>query len=488
MLYMRRDVLGQVGKFMRAVTSGCVAFLAVSCGADRGPVPAVVLAPDALKADFPRYKELLIRYLALDTSAPPGNERDAMPLLEEAIAKMGLTSSIAAIGENRGNLYARLVAPNPDPGARPLILMHHIDVVPVEREKWTVDPFAGAEKDGRIYGRGAIDIKHLGVVQLAALERLARAKDRLKRDVIYLAVSDEEVEGLGAQAVVSNYLEQWKPEYLLDEGGFSLRSFMNDKDLVVIATTQKRVTRMKLTAHGEAGHGSRPITTGGLNILVEALSRLNANPREARLMPVTERQLGAFGEIAGFPKSMLLNNISFPGVFSILEGTLSSNKNLNPTIRDTMSLTIVTGGQKDNVIPAEATAIFDVRLLPDTDAEEFLSYVRSVLGELPVTVELTFPPLPPMPESPVDDPLYAAIESAVRAHEPQATVTPWLCVGATDSRFFAPRGVKSYGFLSVFIDKQQVDSIHGHDENISVGELEKGMVVYAEVLERFLLR
>lgn len=484
---MRLEVRGQVGKFMRAITSFFVVFF-VACGVDRGPPPPVVLQPDAMKAEFPRYKELLLKYLAIDTTVPPGNERSAMPLLQEELTRIGLTSSVAAIGETRGNLYARLSATNPDPGARPLILMHHIDVVPVEREHWSVDAFSAVEKDGRIYGRGAIDIKHLGVVQLAALERLARAKDRLKRDVIYLAVSDEESEGLGAQLVVEKYLEEWKPEYLLDEGGFSLRKFLNDKDLVVIATTQKRVTRMRLTAHGEAGHGSRPITTGGLNILVEALHRLNENPREARLMPVTTRQLGAFGELAKFPQSTLLKAIDFPGVFSALEGTLSSNRNLNPSIRDTMALTIVTGGQKDNVIPADATATFDVRLLPDTDAEEFLKYVRGILGELPVTAELIYPPLPPMPESPTDDPLYAAIESAVRAHEPQATVSPWLCVGATDSRFFAPRGVKTYGFLSVFIDKQQVDSIHGHDENIGVDELEKGMVVYAEALERFLLR
>lgn len=478
---------------MRAITSTTfISFLVIAgatgCGKDPLPPVQPLLKREDLAPRFERTKALLRAYLAIDTSAPPGNERSAFPLLTTALGDMGLTSTVAAIGDQRGNVSAYLKAPNPDPGARPLILLHHIDVVPVEREKWTVDPFGAVEKDGRIYGRGAIDIKGLGIVQLAALERLVAQKDRLKRDVIYLAVSDEEVEGLGAQKAVKESLASWNAEYLLDEGGFALRNFMNEKDIVVIATTQKRVTKMVLTAKGEAGHGSRPIPTGGLNVLVEALHRIGQNPRDVRLIPATTRQLSSFGELAGFPKSFLLRNLDFPGVLWALEGSLTSNKNLNPSLRDTMALTIAAGGQKDNVIPAEAHATFDVRLLPDTDADEFIKYVRNVIGDLPVTAELAFQPLPPMTESPTDDPLYRAIESSFRAHEPQAVITPWLCVGATDSRFFAPHGVKSYGFIPAFIDKPQVDSIHGHDENITVEEFEKGIVVYAEALERFLLR
>lgn len=460
---------------------------ALACS-DAKPPPTPLVKAEDMAPQFPRTKELLRAYLTIDTTSPPGNEKNAFPLLNAALGDMGLTSTVAQMGEMRGNLFARLAATKPDPGARPLILMHHIDVVPVEREKWSVDPFKAIEKDGRLYGRGVIDIKHLGVVQLAALERLVKERDRLKRDVIFLAVSDEEVEGRGARKVVEENLEAWKPEYLLDEGGVSLRKFINDKDVVVIATTQKRVTKLVLTAHGEAGHGSRPIETGGNNLLVQAISRLLEHPREVHLIPTTSRQLEAFGSLFDFPKSFLLSNLDFPGMLWMLKGTLTSNRNLNPALRDTMSLTIMTGGQKDNVIPAEATATFDVRLLPDTNSDEFLQSVKATIGELPVSAELAYPPLPPMPESPTDDPLYRAIEDAIRVHEPQATVTPWLCVGATDSRFFAPHGVKTYGFLSVFIDKSQVDSIHGHDENVNVDELEKGIVVYTEALERFLLR
>lgn len=452
------------------------------------PAPPPLLDAKALAPRFPRWKQLLLDYLAIDTTNPPGDERKAFPLLTGALSELGLTSTVAALGPNRGNILARLEATNPDPGARPLILLHHIDVVPVETDRWTVPAFSALERDGRIYGRGAIDIKHLGVVQLAALERLAKVKDRLRRDVIFLAVSDEEQSGAGAQLAVERWLDTYKPEYLLDEGGFGIRKFMNDRDLVVIATTQKRVTRLRLTAQGEAGHGSRPIENSGPNILREALVRLAAAPPEVRLLPTTKVQFERLGVIAGFPKNVLLANLSLPPILWALEGKLTSDKNLNPSLRDTMSLTILEAGHKDNVIPAEATAIFDVRLLPDTRSSDFLARVRGIIGDLPVKAELTYEPLPEMAEAPIDDPLYRAIEDSVRAHAPGAVVSPWLCVGATDSRFFAPHGVKTYGFLSVFVTKAQIDTIHGHDENLDVAELEAGIVVYAEALERFLVR
>lgn len=437
---------------------------------------------------FPRWRGLLQGYLRIDTTNPPGSEARAFPLLQSALSELGLTSTVTAMPGGRGNVWARLAAPSPDPGAGALILIHHIDVVPVERGSWSVDPFGGIEKDGKLWGRGAIDIKHLGVLQLAALDRLVKARERLRRDVVFLAVSDEEHGGSGAQLAVERDLAAWNAEYILDEGGFAVRSFMNDRDLVVVATTQKRITKLKLTAHGEAGHGSRPIPNGGPDVLRRALDRLADEPPPVRLVPTVVAQLENLGAIAGFPRQVLLERITWPGVLWALEGRLTRDKNLNPSLRDTMALTLLSAGQKDNVIPAEATATFDVRLLPDTNADDFLAHVKRVIGELPVTAELVQAPLPALEASSTDDPLYHAIEDAMRAHEPGAVVSPWLCVGATDSRFFVPRGVKSFGFDSVFLSKAQLDGIHGHDEHLDVAELEKGIVVYTEALERFLLR
>lgn len=463
-----------------------LAFL-VACGApELAPAPPPQLAATEFEEAAPRWIGFLQRYLAIDTTNPPGNEARAFPLLTEGLRSVGLTSSVTALGPDRGNVWAILEATNPE--APPLVLLHHIDVVPIEAEHWTAAPFAGELKDGLLYGRGAIDTKVLGVLQLAALERLAKQRDRLRRNVIFLAVSDEERGGTGAQWVVENQLPLWKPEYLLDEGGFAIRDFMNSKDLLVIATGQKRVAKLKLVAQGQAGHGSRPIPNSGPAILIEALHRLHQNPPELRLTPLAMATFQQFGHLAGYPKGWFLQRLDWPGFLGALEGTLTSNKNLNPMLRDTLSVTIIQTGNKENVIPAEATAILDVRLLPDTDSEAFLDRLKTLCEGLSVTFEYLEPVLPPVPIAPTADPLFEALVAASRAHEPQSIVAPWLMIGANDSRFFAPKGVKTYGFMPAYLTKAQIDGIHGHDEHLAVAELERAFVVYAEALERFLLR
>ncbi len=157
-------------------------------------------------------------------------------------------------------------------------------------------------------------------------------------------------------------------------------------------------------------------------------------------------------------------------------------------LRDTATLTLVNAGQKINVIPAEATAEFDVRLLPHTNHQQFLKRMQTITAGLPVEFEWVTEPLDAAEPSPMDDPLYQALVDATRAHEPQAVVSPWLMVGANDSRFFPPTGIKTYGFNPAFLSKAQVDAIHGHNESIDVDEFAKGLVVYTEALERFLVR
>lgn len=459
-----------------------------ACQGPASPAPPPLVARSALEPTFAQHQGRLLEYLAIDTTNPPGNEARAFPFWSEALLSLGLEVELDPVDDGRGNLWARLRAPSPDPGARPLILLHHLDVVPSEREHWTSDPFAPIERDGRIYGRGAIDTKILGILQLAALSHLAQAKAQLRRDVIFLAVYDEESGGRGAQRVVERQLPEWQAEYLLDEGGYGVRQMMNGQDLLVIAVAQKRTGRMLLTAHGEAGHGSRPIPNGGPNLLVTALERLLASGPEARLVPTTIQSFAQMGRMAGQPRQFLLEHLDWPLTFSLIRGSLVGNKNLGPQVQDSMSLTMLEAGQKDNVIPAEARATFDVRLLPDTDAQRFLEGRQALLHDLPVTLEWSALPLPASPAAPTDDPLFVALSEAARAHEPQALVSPWLLVGANDSRFFMPAGVKAYGFLPVYLDKAQLDTIHGHDENVAIPEFEKGLVTYTDALARFLLR
>jgi acetylornithine deacetylase/succinyl-diaminopimelate desuccinylase-like protein len=430
----------------------------------------------------------LAEYVQVDTTAPPGNEARAFPLLTSALREIGLEPKTTTIAENRGNVFARLSATNPDPGARPIILLHHIDVVPAEPSRWSVPPFGGLEKDGRLWGRGTLDTKCLGALQLATIERLAKARDRLRRDVIFLAVSDEEIAGLGAQHFVDHELEGVAAEYLLDEGGFSVRDFIGENDVVVIATAQKRGTEIHLVAKGEGGHGSRPTPKGGPSVLVTALSRLADHPTPMRVPAAAAPALSTFAPLSPFPQSFLLARLDWPGVLWMLSGTLSSNKNVNPMLRDTLALTMLDAGEKVNVIPSEARAVFDVRLLPDSRVDDVVAHIADAIGDLPISIKVVRAPLQEIPVAPTNDPLFGALTDAVRANEPSASVTPWMLVGVSDSRLFALKGVKTYGFNPIFVDKTQLDGIHGNDENVAIAELERGMKVYAEALERFVLR
>lgn len=460
--------------------------LVASCGAPAPPpAPTARVTSSALAERSAHWVDWLARYLAVDTTVPPGHEADAIPILTEALTEIGLTVTTTTWGDRRANVWATLSATQPT--GRPLILLHHIDVVPIEREHWTAQPFAGERRDGRLYGRGALDMKSFAALHLAALERLVSSRDRLQRDVIFLAVADEEVEGEGSRRFIAEQLGRVDAEYLLDEGGFALHEFLPGHDVAVIATAQKRAAKLRLVAEGRAGHGSRPVPDGGPSVLIQALTRALAAPAPMRIAAYNAPLFEALSTLTSFPQSALLARIRWPGVLSALEGRLSKDKNLNPVLRDTAALTVLRAGDKDNVIPSEATAVLDVRLLPDTELDVFIADLRAAIGDLPVRIEVLDPPDPPITPSPTDDPLFRALVDAVRAHTPAATVVPWLMVGASDSRFFQPRGVKTYGFGPVFVTRPDLDGIHGHDESVDIAALEKGMVVYAEALERFLL-
>lgn len=477
-----------IAEAVRAALALAAILTVIACSPAAPPPAAPRVAADADGERAERWQRFLGDYLRIDTTSPPGHEALAEPLLTAALQELGLEPLTTSVAPGRVNVMAVLKATAPEPGAGPLILLHHIDVVPAEVSRWSVPPFAGLEREGKLYGRGAIDTKSLAALHLYALERLAKAPARLKRSVVFLAVSDEESLGIGAQHFVAHQLGALGAEYLLDEGGYAIRRFLGDHDVAVVATAQKRTSKLRLTVRGAAGHGSRPLPTGGPSLLARALVRILDDPPPMRLGAYNAPLFGALASIAPFPKSVVMGQIGAPGVLSALSGTLSADKNLNPILRDTLALTVVSAGDKSNVIPSEGSAIFDLRLLPDTDVDRLVAELNAKVKDLGGSVEILEPPLPPASPSPTEDPLFQAIDEGIRAHAPATTVSPWLLVGASDARFFRAKGVKTYGFDPIFLDKEALDTIHGHDEAVKIDELRAGMRVYAEVLERFLLR
>jgi acetylornithine deacetylase/succinyl-diaminopimelate desuccinylase-like protein len=422
-------------------------------------------APSALAEDVDWKKtaaeavDTLRQYIRFDTTDPPGNVTEAAAFLEGILERDGLSVTRYDSAPGKVILVSRLKGSGS--GAKPILLLHHMDVVPADPSRWDVDPFAGEVKDGYIWGRGAMDMKGTGTLQLYAFLTLARQKVPLDRDIILMAVPDEEIGGTdGARFMLEHHYADLDPEYVLDEGGFgSPEVYLDGKLVFGISVEEKQLVWMEATAEGVAGHGSQPNDQNPNDKLVHALERLLGEPFPAASNPVLDtlhRELG----------------------------TLRKNKFTNAIQNTTISLTSLRSGVGDppkvNVIPSIAKATLDARLLPGTDAEEFLSEVRSRLGE-DIQLEVTYQSEEPI-ITPDDTPMFRALSSAIKRHHPDATVVPTAIPYGTDSNAFRHHGTKSYGILPVVLSASIVASMHSDSERLPVDQIESGIRIFYEAL------
>ncbi len=406
--------------------------------------------------------DLLQRYLRIESVNPPADTRAAAELLKGEIEKHGIEVRLYPSGPNgQTNLLARL--PGRDRSKKPLLLMNHLDVVPVDRKAWTIDPFGGIVKDGWIWGRGAMDMKGIGIQQVAALLALKQAGITPSRDIVMLSTADEETGGeYGVVWMINNHMREIDAEYVLDEGGFGTRDIVAEGKLVFgVAVGEKQVAALRLRARGTAGHGSQPIADNANVILVRALSRVLDQPPPETLHPVVEE---------------MIRNI----------GPLAENKYTAAIRRNTIALTTLAAGvgspPKTNVIPSASEAVIDCRLLPGVNAEEFMSEIKAKINDPRVSVELAGEPNDPGP-SPSRTPLFDAIGRAIRKHHPEAIVTPMLVPHGTDSIKLRMKGITAYGLTPMVIDMSISASMHSDAERIPVTEFYKGIRIFYEVLK-----
>lgn len=401
-------------------------------------------------------------YIRIDTSNPPGDVTKAAAFLTAILQREGLTPARYESAPGKVIILARLKGTGT--GGKPILLLHHMDVVPADRSRWKVDPFSATIQAGEIWGRGAMDMKGLGTAHLYAFLLLKRQRVPLTRDVILMAVPDEEVGGaLGTRWMIERHYKELDPEYVLDEGGFGSRDLFAPGKLVYgISVAEKKIVWLKVMAEGVAGHGSQPHDQNPNDRLVRALARLLAIPLPTSSMPVLETL-----------KSKV--------------GMLAQNKYTNAIQHSTISLTTLRAGvgepPKVNVIPSVAEATLDCRVLPGTTTAAWLAEIRRVLGDPQLKLEVTYESDDPV-VTPHDTPLYRALEAAVRREHPDAIVSPILIPYGTDSNSFRPRGVKSYGFFPATLSAEIVASMHGDAERAPIAELEKGIRILYEALRQ----
>jgi acetylornithine deacetylase/succinyl-diaminopimelate desuccinylase-like protein len=408
--------------------------------------------------------DALSQYVRIDSSHPVGRTLETAAFLAERLDADGITSRIYESPEpGKVNLVARLRAPKPV--GKPLLLSHHMDVVQAVAEDWRFDPYSGEIADGYVFGRGSLDDKGMGMMELMAMLLLKRASVELSRDVIMLANCDEEVGSpMGARWMVKNHFEDLDPAFVLDEGGTGMRGFFSAGDAFEVSVDEKRMVRIRLVARAEPGHASMPWTDAATHRLVRAAHTLLEQAPEDRDTPAVAEMIKRLGG-------------------EVARREIAAKRASMPLLHDTISLTMLSGGYKINIIPERAEMSFDCRLLPDTDERAFVSNVEQVINDPGVAVEVIDWPDTASVTAPWDGRFFHALEAACRTYQPNAVVTPSICVGGTDARHFRERGIPAYGLVPGMFTAEDLKGFHGVDERMSIANLLLGtQVIYDATL------
>ncbi|MFN7966794.1 MAG: M20/M25/M40 family metallo-hydrolase [Acidobacteriota bacterium] len=442
-------------------------------------IAPVSAAPAAAPATFDVLPALQ-QYLQIDTQNPPGNELKAAQFLKAILDREGIENELLEIAPGRACLWARLKGDGSQPG---LILSHHMDVVQVERARWTVDPFAAVIKDGYLYGRGTLDMKTTGILHLATLLRLEREKIPLARDVILLATADEEVDALGMSALIKRRPELFRnvafsltEGEVIDEVDGAVRSYNVD-------ISEKAAVWLRLTAKGRAGHGSVPFKQdNAVESLLAALERVRRYESPVVVLPAIARYYARLADRFDGLAPDSLRNLSRAMNDEAFRTAFLATPERAAQVRNTISITVLKGGPQTNVIPGEASAELDCRLLPGQDPAAFIAAIQALIADPNVTVS-TISPVIGASASPIDSALMHAIESVAREVDPGVPVATTILTGWTESSLLRPLGIQAYGFEPYRISQQENRRVHGDDERISLENIQRG----GEILYRVVL-
>jgi acetylornithine deacetylase/succinyl-diaminopimelate desuccinylase-like protein len=427
---------------------------------------------DALEEETIR---LLCEYITIDTSNPPGNEALAARWFAELLRREGIESALYESAPGRESLIARLPGSDGSGDAGAVMLLNHTDVVPVEESYWSAPPFAGLVRDGCIWGRGALDMKGLGVLEFMTFLLFKRLGLPHRRDLVFFAIADEEAGGeYGVEWFARNHPDLLKAHVVINEGAGGMTGFLgSERPIFSFAPAEKSPLWLRLRTEGPPGHGSVPHGANALERLVRALEKVAAWKRERRIVP----------EVAPFFAALAEAGVIQPiGDVETAEKVAQENLLVNALTMDTVSVTSCNAGIKVNVIPAVCEATLDCRLLPGRSSDAFVEELRAQIDDAEVLIERIFNT--EGPSSPYGHELAGIIREVVREHVEDAIVVPSVCVGFTDSRTFRQLGVPAYGFSPTLSTEEERRTVHGHDERIQLESLQLGLQILFGVVRR----
>lgn len=409
----------------------------------------------------------LVNLVRIDTSNPPGNETEVVQYLKSVLAAEGIDSQLYSLDDRRANLVARIKG---NGSKRPLLIMGHTDVVGVDRDKWYADPFSGIRKDGFVYGRGTLDDKDNVAASLTVMMLLKRYGVELDRDVIFLAEAGEEgTPEVGINYMVANHYAAIDAEFCLAEGG---QSIVEDDVVktVGIQTTEKMPRRVTLVARGTPGHGSRPTLENAVVILANAVAKAGAWQTDVRLNETTRTYFQRLAEISNAEDAFRYDNVENAEESDAIQKHFLETFPYHYSIsRSSVAPTVVDAGYRRNVIPSEASAILDIRMLPDEDLEGFYEKLAAVIDDPRVEIVPEHIYRPAAPPSEIDNAMFQTLERVAKRMFPDAAVLPIMATGATDMAQVRAKGMQAYG-IGPARSVEEINSgfgAHGDNERIS---------------------
>jgi acetylornithine deacetylase/succinyl-diaminopimelate desuccinylase-like protein len=414
---------------------------------------------------------LLSRYIQIDTTNPPGNEIKAAQFFKQIFDRAGIEARIIESAPGRGNVFARLRG---DGSKQAILLLNHMDVVPADPKQWREPPFSGLVKDGQIWGRGALDDKGPAVVELITLLALKRHNIPLKSDVIFLGTADEEAGG----AMGAGYLLEKHPELfanlglVLNEGGGIRLATDGRVQQYSVSMAEKTPLWLRLVAKGQPGHGSTPGASLAVNRLLAALHRVAQYRAPIKVVPEVQKFYADIADSEPEERRKKYRDLRGSLQDPAFVAEFTKDPRNNASIRNTLAITVIKASDKTNVIPAEASAELDVRLLPGAEPQELIRQLREVIADASVAIEviLSFPPAtsPPHPEA-------MRVITEMAKKDGGAPVVSPLVRGFTDCHFFREKGIACLGFMPLRSSPLESGMVHGVDERIAIDSLRAGI-------------
>jgi acetylornithine deacetylase/succinyl-diaminopimelate desuccinylase-like protein len=455
-----------------------------------GMAPPTAVQPAAQAEDTSALSREATGWLAdlikINTTNPPGNEEAAAKYIENVLRKEGIKAELLPLAPGRSALVARLNSSAFADPSKALLLVAHMDVVGVERAKWTVDPFGAVPKNGYIYGRGAIDDKGMLAANLAAFIALKRANARLNRDVIFLATDDEENSGdASIRILIAKYWDKIAAKYSINEGG---NVFVKNGKVQYVAVQASEKVAMNVTviAKGTGGHASIPLKDNAVTHLAAAVGKIGNYSAPVHFTTIVRRYFEGIAPLQDDEIAKWIRSLDTPDRGEHAARVISeTNPMWNAMLRDTISPTMLTAGVRANVIPSEARATLNIRLLPGNTITTLLAELNKLVNDTLVKLELQPDAGLAAPDSSLESEFYAAIVKASAEEFGGAPVLPFQSTWATDSAQLRLHNVQAYGLVPFPLTDEDIKRMHGDDERIPAAAFAKGVALMVRLVNEF---